>query len=189
MNNDLVTGVTEEIKTLHYQILDNCKTTLDKAIRIGELLQQQKEALGHGRFLPWVKENLPFSRQTAASYIRLYQHRDNLNVNQSLHLTDAKKLLSVKKEANHKAQGGKKKSRHSTIHPEDDLPWWPTASIEARTFITSLLEVMEQIENCPPSEDWTREAFDYATDLAQNIIEILKYFIQDTDKSFIGSFY
>jgi hypothetical protein len=51
---------------------------LQKAIRIGELLTIQKRNLGHGKFTPWIKENLPFTSRTAQNYRNIYLHREKL---------------------------------------------------------------------------------------------------------------
>ncbi|MDY7028625.1 MAG: DUF3102 domain-containing protein [Spirochaetota bacterium] len=40
------------------------------------LLTEQKAELAHGEFLPWLKENVPFSEDTAERYIQLFAYRD-----------------------------------------------------------------------------------------------------------------
>jgi hypothetical protein len=47
-------------------------------MRIGELLTEQKESLGHGEFTAWVKENLPFTVRTAQNYMRIWNERETL---------------------------------------------------------------------------------------------------------------
>ena len=47
-----------------------------KAIRIGQLLTEQKEFIGHGLFLSWMKSNIDISERTARNYMGLYAHRD-----------------------------------------------------------------------------------------------------------------
>jgi hypothetical protein len=90
-NQNLVATPLEEIRQLHEDLLT---TTLDKAIRIGELLTEQKASLKHGEWLPWIEENLPFDRATAANYMRLFDRREELKCKTVLHLTDAYKLLA-----------------------------------------------------------------------------------------------
>jgi hypothetical protein len=67
-----------EIKKLHSEIMEAARTSLTKAIRIGELLTPIKKAIGHGKWLPWLKKHLPFSESTACNYIRCYDRRDEL---------------------------------------------------------------------------------------------------------------
>ena len=62
----------DEISKLHGEIYGAFKTSLEKAIRIGELLTEQKQNLRHGEFTSWVENNLPFSDRTAQIYMRLY---------------------------------------------------------------------------------------------------------------------
>ena len=55
----------EEICGLHEEIQGHAKSILQKAIRIGELLVEQKQRLQHGKFGSWIEENLPFHVRTA----------------------------------------------------------------------------------------------------------------------------
>lgn len=69
--------------------------SLEKAIRIGELLTEQKEGLKHGQWLPWIAANLPFSRQTVDNYKRCYEKRAKLLTVGTLQ--EAYKLLEAPK--------------------------------------------------------------------------------------------
>jgi hypothetical protein len=44
---------------------------LQHAIRVGELLVSAKSVIPHGEWIPWIAENFPFTRQTAAIYMRI----------------------------------------------------------------------------------------------------------------------
>jgi hypothetical protein len=88
----------EEIRVLHGEILGSFKTSLVKAIRIGELLTEQKDSLEHGDFIPWVEKNLPFSDRTARNYMRLYRERDRLKTESVSDLTSAYFLLTEPKD-------------------------------------------------------------------------------------------
>lgn len=94
MSKSLTVAPLDEIKQLHSEIISSARTTLDKAIRIGELLTEQRGKLKHGQWLPWVRENLPFSDQTARRYMGVYLHRDEIQHNVEFELTDAYRLLS-----------------------------------------------------------------------------------------------
>ena len=82
---------------LHNQIIADLKRSLDSAIRIGELLTEQKENLNHGEFGPWIKSNLPFTDRTAQNYMRLYRERDRLKTETVSDLKSAYKLLAEPK--------------------------------------------------------------------------------------------
>jgi Protein of unknown function (DUF3102) len=61
----LAESTKAEINRLHGEICEAARTSIGKAIRIGELLTQTRLTLKHGEWLPWLKENVGFSRQTA----------------------------------------------------------------------------------------------------------------------------
>jgi hypothetical protein len=83
-----------EINRLHGEICDAARTSIEKAIRIGELLTQARSSLKHGEWLPWLKENVGFSRQTADNYWRIFDNRENLKLLNVGNLTDAYRLLA-----------------------------------------------------------------------------------------------
>ena len=73
-------GRLNEIKRLHEEVTSALRTSLANAIKIGELLMQQKKELNHGEFGDWIKTNLPFSWQTANSYMKVFENRKELSV-------------------------------------------------------------------------------------------------------------
>lgn len=79
-----------EINKLYEEIESAGKVMIGKAIRIGELLTEQKASLGHGEWIPWIEDSLPFGRKQAAAYMRVFSNKGELaNVTSGLHLTDA----------------------------------------------------------------------------------------------------
>jgi len=86
--------IAQEIGRLHIEVLSCVKVGLETAIRIGELLTQQKEKLGHGYFTRWINANLPFTDRTARNYMRLYEGRDRLKTETVSVLTEGYKLLA-----------------------------------------------------------------------------------------------
>ena len=93
--NQPETGVAvNEIKTLHDEIAGHFKQSLEKAIRIGQLLSEQKAELPHGKFTGWINSNLPFTDRTARNYMRLYSNQDKLKTETVSDLTEGYMLLS-----------------------------------------------------------------------------------------------
>jgi hypothetical protein len=88
-------SIVSEIASLHGEILTAARTSLDKAIRIGELLAGIKADLAHGQWLPWLTAHVPFSDQTARNYIRVYEHRDDPKFKTLLNLADVYRLLAA----------------------------------------------------------------------------------------------
>lgn len=86
-----------EIIELHNSIMDAVQINLEKAVRIGELLTQQRELLKHGEWLPWVEANLPFSDRSTRRYLQLYENRGQ--VLQAGGIVKALEMLSEPKSA------------------------------------------------------------------------------------------
>jgi N6-adenosine-specific RNA methylase IME4 len=83
----------QEINRLHSEICSAARTTIEKAIRIGELLTEQKGTLNHGEWLPWLKANIEFSVATAGNYMGIFQRRDDPKFLNVRNMSDAYKLL------------------------------------------------------------------------------------------------
>ena len=88
-----------EINRLHAKIFAALRTSIQDAIRIGELLSEEKRRAGHSNWLPWIKANLEFSECTARNYIRVYENRDRLKSANVADLTDAYCLLADRNNA------------------------------------------------------------------------------------------
>ncbi len=85
----------DEIKLLHGEIEGALRTSVEKAVRIGELLGEQKAELKHGEWLPWVEANLPFTEDTAQRYMRVFNDRGLLENRNVRYLTDAYRALGI----------------------------------------------------------------------------------------------
>jgi len=66
----------KELNDLHQQIEGKLRSTVQDAIRAGELLTQAKDDLPHGGFLPWIEQNCVFSERTARNYLSLFRYRN-----------------------------------------------------------------------------------------------------------------
>jgi hypothetical protein len=84
----------EEINLLHDKIWIAAKTTITEALRIGELLTEQKAECGHGNWLPWLEANIHFSQRTAHNYMSVYERRGELESETIANLTEAYRLLA-----------------------------------------------------------------------------------------------
>ena len=117
----LMVSNTKELNDLHQQIEGKLRSTVQDAIRAGELLTQAKDSLPHGGFLPWIEKNCVFKRLTAERYMNLYEYKSKLiTVN---NLPDAynqvKQLESVKKQTeNQKAFKRVQEYAKSGVKPE-----------------------------------------------------------------------
>lgn len=98
------TAVVNEIRQLHAELQGLARTSLDKAIRIGELLAGVKAGLKHGRWLLWLKENVEFDPKTAQRYMGLFTRRDEFKNDTVSNLSDAYRLLAEPKSEPSKKQ-------------------------------------------------------------------------------------
>jgi hypothetical protein len=89
-----LSAVTKEISRLHGEILSAARTSLTKAIRIGELLDRVR-ASRKGKWLVWLKDNAPFSDKTARNYIHCFKRRAELKLENVSNLSDAYALLTA----------------------------------------------------------------------------------------------
>jgi hypothetical protein len=90
---ELLVAVTE-INRLHSEICDLARTSIENAVRIGELLAEQKASLNHGEWLPWLKVNVRFTARTASNYLRVFENRLRLKSETISDLTDAYNALT-----------------------------------------------------------------------------------------------
>jgi hypothetical protein len=87
-----------EIARLHAEICKSAEDALAKAIRIGELLTEEKEHAGHGNWLVWLADNVPFTSRTATNYMRVFAAKSE-TVSDFGQLTDIYKTLTEPKQA------------------------------------------------------------------------------------------
>lgn len=71
-------SIEDQIRRLHGEIGTLLQSSLEKAATIGELLTRKKAELEHGQFTPWIEENLPFGDRMARKYMRVYEHRNQI---------------------------------------------------------------------------------------------------------------
>ncbi len=69
-NYDLLeTKVAEQVRSSADRIRERVKKTVEDIIEVGNDLLAVKEALGHGRFSPWLKAEFGWSERTAQNFI------------------------------------------------------------------------------------------------------------------------
>ena len=88
----------QKANALHNEITESVKSSIQKAIQIGELLSKAKAEQPHGTWLEFVKANYTFSPRMAQNYLRLYRNKDELNAKPVSHLKDAINLLAEPKD-------------------------------------------------------------------------------------------
>jgi hypothetical protein len=110
-----------EIAQLHKTLMCKLRASVVQAIRIGELLAEQKKLLNHGEFTPWIEANLPFSDRTARNYIRLYKERARLKSENVSDLTTAYRVIrQLSWSENKPAESEEAKKTYITFRLDED---------------------------------------------------------------------
>lgn len=79
----------KQIIHLHSEICGYMKMSLKKAMKIGELLIEQKKRILRGGFTRWVEANMPFTVRTGQNYMKLFLYKEQLQAEKITSLCDA----------------------------------------------------------------------------------------------------
>lgn len=71
-------ATVEEIHSLNTELNGLAYKTVAIAARIGEILVHVRGALHRGKWLPWLEEFAPFSRQSSDNYIWIFENQAKL---------------------------------------------------------------------------------------------------------------
>ena len=78
-NTKALDALAERINAGHRAYLATARKALEHAMAVGAALQEAKDGLPHGEWLPWLQTNCPaISERSAQRYIRLAQNRSSL---------------------------------------------------------------------------------------------------------------
>jgi hypothetical protein len=124
--NEIEQDRIEEIRRLHNEIFNSLKMSLEKAIRVGQLLTEQKENLKHGEFTAWVTSNLSFTDRTARNYMKVYRERNKFKTETVSDLTGAYRLL-IEREPKDEVVGSEEKD--SERSSKSKIDWLKLNSI------------------------------------------------------------
>src|SRR5262245_16566622 len=111
------------VKQRAEMIRETAKRTAQGIVLIGQWLTEAKTKLGHGNFLPWLKTEFGWSRQTAVSFMQVFEcvkcqnfgHLEAIDVS-ALYLIAAPKTPEpVRAEVIRRAQNGEPMTRAKAI--------------------------------------------------------------------------
>jgi hypothetical protein len=71
-------ALAKQINKSHAAVERHASDCLERARQTGALLLQAKGACGHGGWVNWLKANVKFSQQSAATYMRLARHWEQI---------------------------------------------------------------------------------------------------------------
>jgi hypothetical protein len=107
---DSQAALLSELLQLHDEVVCAARMSLPKAIRAGEILLGFKKKAGHGNWLQWLEDNVPFSDRTARNYMRVFEHRAELRAETISDLTMAYRLLAAPVDTNDDDDDGEQRS-------------------------------------------------------------------------------
>ena len=72
--------IVEEINREHELCIGSMRNTLEHAIRVGELLNEQKEKVPQGEWYIWVRMNCSFAERQAQYYMRIARYANSTSL-------------------------------------------------------------------------------------------------------------
>ena len=117
----LATYNIKELNDLHQQIEGKLRSTVQDAIKAGEILTGVKDKLAHGGFLPWIEQNCVFGNKTAERYMKVFEHKGKIVTVSNLPeaYKQVKQIESVKKQTeNQRAFKRVQEYKKSGVKPE-----------------------------------------------------------------------
>src|SRR5215469_12065431 len=73
---EIVKEPAEEINRLYIEIGEFALPVQERALRIGQLLSEQRKSLKRGQFLSWLETSIKVPRPTAYRWMKMYRDRD-----------------------------------------------------------------------------------------------------------------
>jgi hypothetical protein len=136
------------------QMVASARTTLQRAIEIGELLKQAKERVGHGNFEAWVTDHCQLSYRSARRYMTLARDRTEIEAQAkmanvaNLNATTAQRLLAPPKKQEGSGQGkrssGKPKTEKYKIIENDLIVCLKDLREKAESYASGTIEALKE---------------------------------------------
>ena len=120
--------VAAEINREHEAFREAARSAVEHARRAGERLLEAKAQIGHGKWLPWVREHLSFSEHTAQTYMRVARRLEALPDGEAQRVAGLPLREALAELAESHAAPERPEERRMT-----DLGLLPISEIEVRT--------------------------------------------------------
>ena len=79
-----LTAISTQINSAHRECLSAMRSSIDHAIKAGDLLVQAKALVNHGDWLNWVSDNCSFSERTARAYMRVAKNKTAITADMTM---------------------------------------------------------------------------------------------------------
>jgi Protein of unknown function (DUF3102) len=163
--------VTSEINRLHFENLEAARSTIQRAMRIGELLSQTKSNHKHGEWLPWLKANVAFDERTAQRYVKVYENRDRLKYDSVSYLTDAYRALTI---SDRPPERESEMAKYYFTHPVTAMfPNWKPEDMDSMADDIATNGLIDPITLCEGMilDGWLRYKACYLAEVPQRFVE------------------
>lgn len=100
----LITALAADIRREHEAAERAFANAVEHAIRCGQLLNEAKQELPHGGWLPWLDDHFPASRRTAQGYMRLARRAEDAQALAHLGIEGALRMLAAPKPSSDEEQ-------------------------------------------------------------------------------------
>ena len=111
-----------KIRKMHSELRDTARTSLKKAIHIGELLTKLKQECGHGKWDAFIGDHLKLEARTVQNYMRLYREKDRFKNEIVSDLPLSKAYLILRQPISMPLQPGTTPSHAPLTMPKMDMP-------------------------------------------------------------------
>jgi hypothetical protein len=71
-------SLADQIKAAYAAIGEACKDVVNRAIVMGDLLNQAKQRVGHGNWAGWLQDNCSLSERTAQRYMNIADNKQKI---------------------------------------------------------------------------------------------------------------
>lgn len=124
--NDAPAHLAEEINQELEKGKEHARLLVEHMLRLGDLLLQAKESVGHGKFYKWLEENCQLKMRQAQRYMKVAQHREiveKANASRATHLSlrAALEAIERKLEGKDKDSSGNAKQKASEVDHDAEL--------------------------------------------------------------------
>jgi hypothetical protein len=128
------------------------RNAVGHAIRAGELLIEAKAQLGHGEWLPWLRDNFVGSRRSAQDYMRLARNGEDARRVAHLGVKGALKELAAP------AEDDARSAAHSLPESVAEIKQMAASEAVNRLRLDHMREIIERFEAEKPTlDDFHRE--------------------------------
>lgn len=139
----------EKLNTIFKDMAVGDSKNLNRAIEAGDILNEKKAELGHGKWMPWVKDNLAVTKAQTSRYMKLSQNKARLpNVASTQHLTIDGAITLINKQLKQEAiDRGEIEAPTETQKEAKNKPALAALELDAPATDEEMMELVQSFTN------------------------------------------